>query len=79
MNCAKDGVSKITDKKVYYHLPGLFEFYELYRGLSASIPEHREYFYDWCELGRYMEHRLTVSGAEDVPRLEMQIRRKYWH
>lgn len=50
-NCAKDGVSKITDKKVYYHLPGLFEFYELYRVFLPVFREHREYFYDWCEIG----------------------------
>ena len=30
-------VSKMTDKKIYYHLPGLFEFYELYRSLPAGI------------------------------------------
>ena len=51
LNCAKDGVSKITDKKVYYHLPGLFEFYELYRVFLTVFREHREYFYDWCEIG----------------------------
>ena len=51
LNCAKDGVSKITDKKVYYHLPGLFEFYELYRVFLPVFREHREYFYDWCEIG----------------------------
>lgn len=51
LNCAKDGVSKITDKKVYYHLPGLFEFYELYRVFLPVLREHREYFYDWCEIG----------------------------
>ena len=51
LNCAKDGVSKITDKKVYYHLPGLFEFYELYRVFLPVFREHSEYFYDWCEIG----------------------------
>lgn len=44
-------MSKITDKKVYYHLPGLFEFYELYRVFLPVFREHREYFYDWCEIG----------------------------
>lgn len=37
--------------KVFYHLPGLFEFYELYRLFLALFREHREYFYDWCEIG----------------------------
>lgn len=35
----------------YYHLPGLFEFYELYRRFLPLYREHREYFYDWCAIG----------------------------
>ncbi len=35
----------------YYHLPGLFEFYELYRVFLPLFREHRDYFYDWCEIG----------------------------
>ena len=35
----------------YFHLPGLFEFYELYRRFLPLYREHREYFYDWCEIG----------------------------
>lgn len=38
-------------KKAYYHLPGLFEFYELYCLFLPLFREHREYFYDWCEIG----------------------------
>lgn len=34
-----------------YHLPGLFEFYELYRLFLPLFREHREYFYDWCRIG----------------------------
>ncbi len=37
--------------KAYYHLPGLFEFTELYRVFLPLFREHREYFYDWCEIG----------------------------
>lgn len=37
--------------KIYYHLPGLFEFYELYSVFLPLFQEHREYFYDWCEIG----------------------------
>ena len=32
-------------------MPGLFEFYELYRIFLPLFREHREYFYDWCEIG----------------------------
>ena len=34
-----------------YHLPGLFEFYELYRVFLPLFRMNREYFYDWCEIG----------------------------
>lgn len=37
--------------KIYYHLPGLFEFYELYKLFLPLFREHREYFYDWCDIG----------------------------
>ena len=37
--------------KAYYHLPGLFEFYRLYRVFLPLFTSHREYFYDWCEIG----------------------------
>ena len=38
-------------EKAYYHLPGLFEFYDLYCLFLPLYREHREYFYDWCEIG----------------------------
>lgn len=36
--------------RALYHLPGLFEFYEFYRIFLPLFREHREYFYDWCEI-----------------------------
>ena len=41
----------IAGRTAYYHLPGLFEFYELYRVFLPLFREHRAYFYDWCEIG----------------------------
>ena len=38
-------------RQAYYHLPGLFEFYELYRVFLPLYREHRDWFYDWCEIG----------------------------
>ena len=38
-------------RKAYYHLPGLFEFYELYRTFLPLFQKHRTWFYDWCEIG----------------------------
>ena len=37
----------------YYHLPGLFEFYELYRIFLPLFRRHREYFYEWCDIGSF--------------------------
>ena len=38
-------------RKAYFHLPGLFEFYELYRVFLPLYRTHRDWFYDWCEIG----------------------------
>ena len=40
----------------HYHLPGLFEFYDLYCAFLPLFHEHRDWFYDWCDkgLGFYM-------------------------
>ncbi len=38
-------------KTAFYHLPGLFEFYEFYRIFLPLFREHREWFYDWCDIG----------------------------
>lgn len=35
----------------HYHLPGLFEFYELYSIFLPLYRDHSEYFYDWCDIG----------------------------
>lgn len=41
----------LKKETAYYHLPGLFEFYGLYREFLPLFREHREYFYDWCDIG----------------------------
>lgn len=45
---SKNRAAKAT---AYYHLPGSFEFYEFYAVFLPLFYEHREYFYDWCEIG----------------------------
>ena len=37
--------------KAWFHLPGLFEYYELYARFLPLYRAHRAYFYDWCEIG----------------------------
>ena len=44
-------IASLKKGTAYYHLPGLFEFYELYRVFLPLFRKHREYFYDWCEIG----------------------------
>lgn len=44
-------MEKLKKETAYYHLPGLFEFYELYRVFLPLFRKNREYFYDWCEIG----------------------------
>ena len=34
----------------HFHLPGLFEFYDLYRAFLPLYRNHREWFYDWCDI-----------------------------
>ena len=42
----------------HYHLPGLFEFYGLYRVFLPLFYEHRDFFYEWCDIG-------SVYGAPE--------------
>lgn len=44
-------MNKTSKNTAYYHLPGLFEFYELYKVFLPLFHEHREYFYEWCDIG----------------------------
>lgn len=37
--------------KAIYHLPGLFEFYDLYQKFLPLFREKKHYFYDWCDIG----------------------------
>lgn len=44
-------MNKAEKSMAHFHLPGLFEFYELYRIFLPLFYEHREYFYEWCDIG----------------------------
>lgn len=68
----------------YYHLPGLFEFYELYEAFLPLFYEHREYFYDWCEIGSIYgapEDCIWGGGRAEYgrrdPREVLELTRKY--
>ena len=51
MNTATTANIQNNNPTAFYHLPGLFEFYELYRIFLPLFRKHREYFYDWCDIG----------------------------
>ena len=68
----------------YYHLPGLFEFYELYRVFLPLLRTHREYFYEWCEVGSLYGAPADclwgggrVGAGEWDPREVLDLMREY--
>ena len=50
-NMTQETCEKRDGAVAYFHLPGLFEFYGLYSLFLPLFYNHREYFYDWCEIG----------------------------
>ena len=70
--------------KATYHLPGLFEFYDLYQVFLPLFCEHREYFYDWCEIGSIYGAPADciwgggrVGFGEDRPEKVAELIREY--
>ena len=68
----------------FYHLPGLFEFTDLYRAFLPLYREHREWFYDWCEIGSIYGAPADCIwgggrvGAEDCdPQAALALTRAY--
>ncbi|MGN1422960.1 MAG: hypothetical protein ACI4XA_06255 [Oscillospiraceae bacterium] len=83
-NAAKTTANNAAKTTAYYHLPGLFEFYELYRAFLPLFREHREYFYDWCDIGSvYGAPSDCIWGGgrvgfgEDDPAEVMALMREY--
>ena len=74
----------IMNATAYYHLPGLFEFYDLYRAFLPLYRAHREYFYDWCDIGSiYGAPADCIWGGgrigcgEANPRAVLSLTREY--
>lgn len=76
---------KINDENTaYYHLPGLFEFYELYSLFLPLFYNHREYFYDRCEIGSIYGAPADclwgggrVGFGDDKPEKVLRLMQKY--
>ena len=43
-------MSSTSQNIAHYHLPGLFEFYEFYCEFLPLWRDHRDWFYDWCDI-----------------------------
>ena len=70
-------MSQRKNKKVYYHLPGLFEFYELYCAFLPLYKEHREYsFMTGVRSVPSMALLQIVSGEADAQDLDLIIQKK---
>ena len=72
------------ERKARYHLPGLFEFYPLYRVFLPLFRGHREYFYDWCEIASLYGAPAgcawgggRVGTGEQDPRAVLELARTY--
>ena len=68
----------------YYHLPGLFEFYDFYSAFLPLFRTHREYFYDWCDIGSIYGAPADclwgggrVGFGEDNPRDVLALMQEY--
>lgn len=77
-------MTKTNSIKAYYHLPGLFEFYELYKAFLPIFREHREYFYDWCEIGSVYGAPADclwgggrVGFGDSIPRQVIALMKEY--
>ena len=80
----REGECAMKQEKAYYHLPGSFEFYELYREFLPLFRTHREYFYDWCEIGSIYGAPMDclwgggrLGEGEDNPREVLDLMKTY--
>ena len=73
-----------AERIAHYHLPGLFEFYDLYRVFLPLYRQHREYFYSWCDIGSIYGASAgclwgggRVSDGEVDPRQVLALMQEY--
>ena len=67
------------DRIAQYHLPGLFEFYELYRVFLPLYCTHRDWFYPWCDIASLYGSPADCLWAADVSAAGMSAHRMRWH
>ena len=67
------------DRIAQYHLPGLFEFYELYRVFLHCTVHIAIGFTPGAILPRFTVRRPIARGAADVSAAGMSARGMRWH
>lgn len=74
----------VANRTAYFHLPGLFEFYDLYSVFLPLFYAHREYFYPWASIASLYgapEDCLWGGGrvgyGEDDPRDVLALLNRY--
>lgn len=72
------------DCTAHYHLPGLFEFYELYRVFLPLYRMHRDWFYPWCDIASLYGAPADclwgggrVGGGEADPQKVLALTQEY--
>ena len=72
------------DRIAQYHLPGLFEFYELYRVFLPLYCTHRDWFYPWCDIASLYGSPADclwgggrVGGGDVRPRDALALAQEY--
>ena len=63
---------------VYFHLPGLFEFYELYKRFLPLFLNIGNIFTNGAGSAPYTALRRDASGAGAVSGKEIRIRERSW-
>lgn len=68
----------------HFHLPGLFEFYDLYHVFLPLWKSHREYFYPWCDIasiygapGDCLWGGGRVGYGENDPKQVLKLMQEY--
>lgn len=59
-------MQKKSPFSAHYHLPGLFEFYELYKEFLPLWRAHRDWFYGWCDIGLAYDIDLVTKNFSDI-------------
>lgn len=78
MNGARQSVNHSEKKMAHYHLPGLFEFYELYAHFCHCSVSTESFFTTGAISARFMALRQTAFGEAGVSAAATMIRATCW-